>query len=38
LEEGLDKVESVRYVSCIEIVLSLDTEEIDIHDIGYQVK
>ena len=37
LEEGLDKVESVRYVSCIEIMLSLDTDGLDINDIGYQV-
>mmetsp|Transcript_6421 Transcript_6421/g.8680 ORF Transcript_6421/g.8680 Transcript_6421/m.8680 type:complete len:140 (-) Transcript_6421:76-495(-) len=36
LEEGLDIVESRRFVSCMVITLSLDGEGMDINDIGYQ--
>ena len=37
LEEGLDVVESKRYVSCMTITLSVTEEGIDVDDIGYQV-
>ncbi len=37
LEEGLDVVESKRYVSCMTITLSITQEGIDVNDIGYQV-
>lgn len=36
LEEGLDTVLNQHYVSCITITLSLDSDGIDINDIGYQ--
>lgn len=36
LEEGLDAVTSVRYVSCMKIILSKDGVGIDKNDIGYQ--
>jgi len=36
LEEGLDTVESKRYVSCMTITLSKDGEGMDKNDIGYQ--
>mmetsp|Transcript_10825 Transcript_10825/g.13021 ORF Transcript_10825/g.13021 Transcript_10825/m.13021 type:complete len:154 (-) Transcript_10825:132-593(-) len=36
LEEGLDAVTSVRYVSCMKIILSRDGVGIDKNDIGYQ--
>jgi len=36
LEEGLDVVESKRYVSCMTITLSITQEGIDVNDIGYQ--
>lgn len=36
LEEGLDVVESKRYVSCMTITLSKSKEGIDLDDIGYQ--
>lgn len=29
-------MESIRYISCIEIMLSLDVDDVDIHDMGYQ--
>ena len=38
LEEGLDIVESKRYVSCMTITLSITQEGIDMNDIGYQVR
>jgi len=37
LEEGLDVVESKRYVSCITITLSTTDQGVDKNDIGYQV-
>lgn len=37
LEEGLDVVESKRYVSCMTITLSITDEDIDKNDKGYQV-
>mmetsp|Transcript_60542 Transcript_60542/g.89817 ORF Transcript_60542/g.89817 Transcript_60542/m.89817 type:complete len:113 (-) Transcript_60542:347-685(-) len=37
LEEGLDVVESRRFVSCMIITLSRDGEGMDLKDIGYQV-
>lgn len=37
LEEGLDVVESKRYVSCMTITLSSAEDGIDMGDIGYQV-
>jgi len=36
LEEGLDVVESKRYVSCMTITLSSVEDGIDMGDIGYQ--
>lgn len=36
LEEGLDLVESKRYVSCMSITLSVTSEGLDVSDIGYQ--
>jgi len=36
LEEGLDRVESRRYVSCMQITLSKTLEGIDVNDVGYQ--
>lgn len=36
LEEGLDAVESKRYVSCMTITLSSTSEGLDVTDIGYQ--
>mmetsp|Transcript_26387 Transcript_26387/g.38238 ORF Transcript_26387/g.38238 Transcript_26387/m.38238 type:complete len:210 (+) Transcript_26387:206-835(+) len=36
LEEGLDVVESRRFVSCMIITLSRDGEGMDLKDIGYQ--
>ena len=36
LEEGLDIVESKRYVSCMTITLSMTSEGLDVTDIGYQ--
>jgi hypothetical protein len=36
LEEGLDVVESKRYVSCMTIMLSNTSEGLDVNDIGYQ--
>lgn len=36
LEEGLDVVESRRYVSCMVITLSKDGSGMDFNDIGYQ--
>jgi len=36
LEEGLDVVESKRYVSCMTITLSITDEDIDKNDKGYQ--
>lgn len=36
LEEGLDIVESKRYVSCMTITLSSTSEGLDVTDIGYQ--
>uniref|UniRef100_A0A7S4IZZ8 DNA/RNA-binding protein Alba-like domain-containing protein n=1 Tax=Odontella aurita TaxID=265563 RepID=A0A7S4IZZ8_9STRA len=36
LEEGLDIVESKRYVSCMVITLSKDGSGMDVNDIGYQ--
>eukprot|EP00978_Attheya_sp_CCMP212_P030814 scaffold114584_cov47-Attheya_sp.AAC.1 len=36
LEEGLDVVESRRYVSCMSITLSIDGVGMDVNDIGYQ--
>lgn len=36
LEEGLDIVESKRYVSCMTIILSTTGEGLDFTDIGYQ--
>lgn len=36
LEEGLDIVESKRYVSCMTITLSITSEGLDVKDIGYQ--
>mmetsp|Transcript_23560 Transcript_23560/g.35036 ORF Transcript_23560/g.35036 Transcript_23560/m.35036 type:complete len:118 (-) Transcript_23560:317-670(-) len=36
LEEGLDVVESKRYVSCMTITLSISSEGLDIENIGYQ--
>jgi len=36
LEEGLDRVTSRRYVSCMQITLSKTLEGIDVNDIGYQ--
>uniref|UniRef100_A0A7S2XUJ7 DNA/RNA-binding protein Alba-like domain-containing protein n=1 Tax=Attheya septentrionalis TaxID=420275 RepID=A0A7S2XUJ7_9STRA len=36
LEEGLDVVESRRYVSCMAITLSIDGVGMDVNDIGYQ--
>jgi hypothetical protein len=38
LEEGLDVVESRRYVSCMAITLSIDGVGMDVNDIGYQVR
>ena len=38
IEEGLDVVESKRYVSCMTITLSTSLEGIDVNDIGYQVR
>jgi ribonuclease P/MRP protein subunit RPP25 len=37
LEEGLDIVESKRYVSCMTITLSTTDASIDKNSIGYQV-
>ena len=36
LEEGLEVVESKRYVSCMAITLSMTSEGLDENDIGYQ--
>jgi|EP01083_Nonionella_stella_P076319 DNA-binding protein Alba len=36
LEEGLDAVESKRYVSCMTITLSISEDGLDLSDIGYQ--
>jgi len=36
LEEGLDVVESTRYVSCMTITLSVTSDGLDVTDIGYQ--
>lgn len=36
LEEGLNVIESKRYVSCMTILLSMTKEGIDENDIGYQ--
>ena len=36
LEEGLDVVESKRYVSCMTITLSMTSDGLDANDIGYQ--
>jgi len=36
IEEGLDRVTSRRYVSCIQITLSKTLEGVDVNDIGYQ--
>jgi ribonuclease P/MRP protein subunit RPP25 len=36
LEEGLDVIESKRYVSCMTIQLSINNEGIDENNIGYQ--
>mmetsp|Transcript_13552 Transcript_13552/g.28617 ORF Transcript_13552/g.28617 Transcript_13552/m.28617 type:complete len:167 (-) Transcript_13552:2042-2542(-) len=36
LEEGLDRVTSRRYVSCMQITLSKSLEGIDVNGIGYQ--
>lgn len=36
LEEGLDVIESKRYVSCMTIQLSISNEGIDENNIGYQ--
>lgn len=36
LEEGLDIIESKRYVSCMTIQLSINNEGIDENNIGYQ--
>ena len=36
MEEGLDRVENIRFISCIEILLSLDIEDVNVTDIGYQ--
>lgn len=36
LEEGLDRVVSQHYVSCISITLSTDLTGIDVNHIGYQ--
>ena len=38
LEEGLDVVESKRYVSCITITLSTTGAGMNFDDIGYQVR
>ena len=38
LEEGLDIVESKRYVSCITIKLSTTGAGMNFDDIGYQVR
>ncbi|GKZ01555.1 hypothetical protein MPSEU_001106000 [Mayamaea pseudoterrestris] len=36
LEEGLDQVVSKRHVSCMRILLSLSSENMDINHYGYQ--
>eukprot|EP00536_Pseudo-nitzschia_multiseries_P007324 jgi/Psemu1/287045/fgenesh1_pg.171_\ len=36
LEEGLDRVTSRRYVSCMQITLSRTLDDMDVNDIGYQ--
>lgn len=38
LEEGLDTVVNQHYVSCLTITLSTDSSDIDVHNIGYQVR
>jgi Alba len=36
VEEGLDTVESHRYVSCMKITLSLSADDLDVSHPGYQ--
>lgn len=36
VEEGLDTVESHRYVSCMKITLSLSSDDLDVSHPGYQ--